>query len=84
VGEEVDRDTFYIAVLDTLALRGQGNPVDYDTSDGVLKVVIENPFQEHLLAGHLSAMYELGEGRKAEASWRKVDPSTLEFTVTPT
>jgi len=81
VGEEVDRDTFYIAVLDTLALRGQGNPVDYDTTDGTLRVVIENPFQEHLLAGLLSAMYELGEGRRAEVSWNYLDPSTLEFTV---
>lgn len=83
VGEIVDRDTFYISVLDTLALRGQGNPVDYIADGGILNVVIENPFEEHCLAGMLSAMYMLGEGRPARVSWQELDPSTLEFHLAP-
>ncbi len=83
VGEMVDKDTFYISVLDTMAMRGQGNPVDYDTSDGSLSVVIENPFEEHCLAGMLSAMFMLGEGRPAAVTWQELDPSTLKFTLTP-
>jgi hypothetical protein len=83
VGEMVDKDTFYISILDTMALRGQGNPVDYDSSDGSLSVVIENPFEEHCLAGMLSAMYMLGEGRPAVVDWQELDPSTLKFTLTP-
>ncbi len=83
VGDIVDKDTFYISVLDTLALRGQGNPVDYSSEGGVLDVVIENPFEEHCLAGMLSAMYMLGEGRPAAVSWQELDPSTLQFFLKP-
>ncbi len=83
VGEAVDKDTFYISVLDTLALRGQGNPVDYTAADGILDVVIENPFEEHCLAGMLSAMYMLGEGRPASVSWQELDRSTLQFFLKP-
>ncbi len=81
VGDIMDKDGFYSAVLNTLALRGQGNPVKFDSSGGRLSVVIENPFEEHLLAGTLSGMYELGEGRQAEVAWKELDPSTLEFTL---
>ncbi len=70
-------------MLDTIALRGQGNPVDYDASDGNLSVVIENPFDEHCLAGMLSAMFMLGEGRPAVVDWKELDPSTLMFTLSP-
>ena len=80
---DVDRDTFYISVLDTLALRGLGNPVDFDTVGATLKVVIENPYEVHLLAGQLAAMYELGEGKRAEVAWSEPSPSTLEFTLQP-
>jgi hypothetical protein len=81
VGGVADKSSFYLAVLDTLALRGQGNPVDFNSSDGRMSVVIENPFEEHLLAGTLAAMYELGEGRQADVAWKELDPSTLEFTL---
>jgi hypothetical protein len=83
VGEAMEKAEFYLAVLDELALRGQGNHVEHSFREDSLRVIIENPFNSHLLAGYLCAMYELGEGRQARASWEEMDPSTLEVTLTP-
>ncbi len=83
VGEAVDADTFYLAALDALALRGHGNPVDYGPAGGGLRVVVENSFEEHVLAGYLAAMYELGEKRRAEVSWAEKGAQAFEFTLTP-
>jgi hypothetical protein len=80
---EAEREGFYGSVLETLALRGQGNPVESLFKEGTLRVIIENPFDPHLLAGHLSAVYELGEGRPAAVAWEQMDPSSLEFILTP-
>jgi hypothetical protein len=82
-GGILDKEAFYLSVLDALALRGQGNPVEHSFEEGSLRVIIENPFNPHLLAGHLSGMYELGEGRQATVTWKDMDPSTLEFTLIP-
>lgn len=82
-GKEMGRDNLYSSVLDTLALRGQGNPVEYSSDGERLSVTMENPFNEYLLAGHLSALYELGEEREASASWEYLDPSTIRFTLLP-
>lgn len=39
-------------------------------------------FRGALLAGMLSAMYMLGEGKPASVSWAGTGPSTLEFNLT--
>jgi hypothetical protein len=80
-GGGFDRDALYRDVLDTLALRGQGNPVSWSMEDGRLTVIVDNPFEEHILAGHLSALYELAEGKKPEVSWESPGPSTVTFTL---
>jgi hypothetical protein len=80
-GEGFDKDNLYRDVLDSLALRGQGNPVSWSMEDGRLTVTMDNPFEEHILAGHLSALYELAEGKKPEVSWESPDPSTVTFTL---
>lgn len=82
VGGTVDRDTFYTQVLDTMTLRGLGNMLSHEIEGDTLNVVVENPFEEHCLAGMFSAMYMLGEGKPAKVSWRELDPSTLEFNLT--
>jgi hypothetical protein len=82
-GKVVTRDKLYQEVLDSLPLRGLGNPVECDTQDGKLTVTVENPFNEHMLAGHLCALYELGEGREATVSWQYADPSALVIEVVP-
>ncbi len=83
VGDTAGKEAFYLAALDTLALRGRGNPVDWSSQGDRFSVVIENPFEEHLLAGHLAAMYELGEGGPAAVTWEELATSTLEFTLVP-
>ncbi|MBN2027718.1 MAG: hypothetical protein JW854_13255 [Actinobacteria bacterium] len=80
-GGGLDRDAFYRDVLDSLALRGQGNPVSWNMEGGRLTVTVDNPFEEHILAGHLSALYELAEGGKPEVSWESPSPSTVTFTL---
>ncbi len=83
IGEAMGKEEFYLAVLEQVSLRGQGNPVEHSFREDSLRVIIENPFNPHLLAGCLCAMYELGEGRRATASWEDMDPSTLEFILVP-
>ncbi len=80
-GDGFDKAAFYQDVLDDIALRGQGNPAKYVLDDGRLTVSVENPFEEHILAGHLSALYELAEGKKPRADWEPVGPSAVTYTL---
>ncbi len=79
----VNKDRLYAAVLETVALRGQGNPVSFSNDDGAMSIVVENPYNEHILAGHLSGMYELGEGRRSNVDWGYLDEATIKFSITP-
>jgi hypothetical protein len=79
---QVDKDGFYRDVLDSLALYGQGNPVSNFAEDDKLTVFVENPFSEYILAGHLSALYELVEGKTPKVNWDFLDPSTVVFELT--
>jgi hypothetical protein len=79
---EFDKDALYRDVLDSIALRGQGNPVTCEMEEGRLIVTIENPFEEHILAGHLSALYELAEGSPPRVSWEAAGPSAVAYTLT--
>ncbi len=78
-----NREKLYAEVLENLALRGQGNPVAFSSDSDKMIVTVENPYNPHLLAGHLSAMYELGEGRRANVEWQYLDEATIHFTLTP-
>jgi hypothetical protein len=82
-GQFEDRDRFYAAVLETIALRGQGNPVDISAQGDSMSVTVENPYNEHILAGHLQAMYELGEGRRSNVDWDFLDEATIRFVFSP-
>lgn len=73
----------YPLALDTLALRGQGNPVMFSLEEGAFRVEIDNPFDPYLLAGFLSALYECAEGTTPRVSWERIDGSTLSFTLEP-
>ena len=73
----------YRLALETLALRGQGNPVDHRLEDGRMEVTVENPFDRNLLAGFLSALYECGEGSVPRVEWEEIDEQSLRFTLQP-
>lgn len=78
-----ERESIYENTLATLPLRGQGNPVGYEYTLEKLEVTVENPYNEHLLAGQIAALYEAVEGRAADITWQSPEPSSLVFTVRP-
>ncbi len=73
----------YRAALDTLALRGQGNASEWSLEGGVFRVEIENPFNEYLLAGFLSALYECAEETVPRVEWERAGLQALRFTLQP-
>ncbi len=79
---EPDKESLYGDVLDSIALRGQGNPVSREVDGDGLTIVVDNPFDEHLLAGHLSALYELAEGGEPQVSWESNGASSVTYTLT--
>lgn len=78
-----ERESIYENALATLPLRGQGNPVDYHYSYEGLSVTVENPYNEHLLAGQMAALFEIAEGRDAEVEWASPEESSIVFTMRP-
>lgn len=76
-----EREYIYERALAQLPLRGQGNPVNYKYSYDGLLVVVDNPYNEHLLAGHMAALYEAAEGKEAEVQWECPMPSRVVFTA---
>ncbi len=73
----------YERIMASLPLFGQGNPVSLRMEGGRLEVAVENPYNDHLLAGHMAAIYEAVEGVESEVEWDKPDPFTVVFTVRP-
>ncbi|MDD3718057.1 MAG: hypothetical protein PHP28_05265 [Actinomycetota bacterium] len=76
-----ERESIYENALATLPPRGQGNPVDYRYGYDGLTVTVDNPYNEHLLAGQMAALFEVAEGKAAEVEWHSPSPSSLVFTV---
>jgi hypothetical protein len=76
-----ERESIYENALATLPPHGQGNPVDYNYGYDGLTVTVENPYNEHLLAGQMAALFEVAEGKEAEVEWHSPDPSSIVFTV---
>ncbi|MFW6114071.1 MAG: hypothetical protein ACOC78_04015 [Actinomycetota bacterium] len=71
----------YRRVLASLPIWGQGNPVDLKHERGFLKVTIDNPYNQHLLAGHLAAIFEALEGMEPEVEWSSPEPNSAVFTL---
>jgi hypothetical protein len=76
-----ERESIYENALATLPPRGQGNPVEYKYGYEGLTVTVENPYNVHLLAGQMAALFEVAEGKDAEVEWHSPDPSSIVFTV---
>lgn len=68
----------YRSLLSELTVMGMGNPVDVSLEDGTLKVAVDNPFCEPLLAGRVGGYYEVLEGVKPTVTWT---PDTAGTTV---
>ena len=78
-----ERDSIYESTLASLPQRGQGNPVRYKYDYLSLEVTVDNPYNEHLLAGSIAALFEAVEGLESEVEWESPEASRVIFTVRP-
>ncbi|MGQ9537558.1 MAG: hypothetical protein ACUVT4_10140 [Actinomycetota bacterium] len=71
-------------MLSQLPVYGYGlaSEVEY-TAGGILRVWVDNPYEELLMAGRLGAFYEAVEGRKARMEWMETRPSTVAYFLSP-
>ena len=59
-------------------IKGWGNPIEVTKKGKNLRVHIDNPFNEILLAGRIAGMYEVIEKTEAKVQWT---PSTEGYTI---
>ncbi len=78
-----DPERSYQTLLDTLPVLGKGNPISMQRTADLLEVVVENPFDELLVAGALAACYEAVEGTEPEVTFQTVAEGTLTLQVQP-
>lgn len=81
---EEQRSELLQEMLAMLPLYGYGLATEVEfTPGGVLRVWIDNPYDEYLLAGRLGAFYQAMEGRRARIEWSRAGPSTISYLLTP-
>jgi len=69
-------------MLSLLPLYGWGMATDVEYLPGsTLRVWVDNPFDDHLIAGRLAAFYEVAEGKRARVEWRETDPSSTTYIL---
>jgi hypothetical protein len=68
-------------LLEDLAVRGLGNPVRSALVGGEWEVEVDNPFNPHLLAGHLQAIFQFAEGRKPQVLLEEAGPSAVKYRL---
>lgn len=73
----------YESYLELLPLYGYGNPVSFKLTDGMIQVVVENPYEASILAGTLQGLYKGLEKAASQVSWEESGESTVTFTVKP-
>jgi hypothetical protein len=71
-------------MLSLLPLYGWGlaSELEY-MPGGTLRVWVDNPFDEYLIAGRLAAFYEAAEGKRARVEWSEAEASTISYLLTP-
>ncbi|MEW6554705.1 MAG: hypothetical protein AB1384_10520 [Actinomycetota bacterium] len=71
-------------MLSMLPLYGWGLATDMEYVPGsTLRVWVDNPFDEYLIAGRLAAFYEVAEGKRARVEWRENDPASITYILSP-
>ncbi|MDI6830164.1 MAG: hypothetical protein QME88_02395 [Actinomycetota bacterium] len=81
-GEE--RGDLLQEMLSLLPLYGQGLAGEVEhTSGGVLRVWIDNPYNEYFIAGRLAAFYQVMEGVRARVEWTSAGPATISYIISP-
>lgn len=78
------RDDLLQEMLAMLPLYGQGLATDVElTPGGVLRLWVDNPYDEYFLAGRLAAFYEAIEGKRARVDWSQAGPSSVSYILAP-
>jgi hypothetical protein len=72
-----------LAVFREMQLRGMGNPVEVEETGKQLKVRVENPFNDALVAGRIAGCYEALEGIKSKFSWVSSEEGYVVVGVEP-
>ncbi len=80
---KLDEEGGLLAVFQEMQLRGMGNPVEVEEIGRQLKVRVENPFNDALVAGRIAGCYEALEGVRSKMSWVSSEDGYVVVGVEP-
>ncbi len=81
---EMERVQFLQEMLAQLPVYGYGLASEVEhTSGGILRVWVDNPYDELLMAGRLGAFYQAVEGKKARIEWSEAGASRVSYLLSP-
>lgn len=69
--------------LDDLPVFGYGNPVLFTVDGSSVEVIVENPFQEEVIAGTLQGLYQVFSGLECRISWETIRKATVSYSIEP-
>lgn len=69
--------------LDDMPVFGYGNPVSFEMNDLKVEVLVENPFQEEVIAGMLQGLYRVFSGEECRVSWTSTGKATVLYSLEP-
>jgi hypothetical protein len=72
-----------LGLFEELKMRGMGNPVEVEEIGRQLKVKVENPFNDALVAGRIAGYYESVENVKSRVTWVSSEEGYLVIGVEP-
>lgn len=67
--------------LDEFPVFGYGNPVQARVVGSKVAVVIENPFQEEVIAGTLQGLCQAFSGHECGVTWRVTSKATVSYSI---
>lgn len=75
--------TFFIDYLNVFPVFGYGNPVSFATDDAGIGIVVENPCNEHMIAGILQGLCESLSQEPSAVSWNETDQGITKYSIVP-
>jgi hypothetical protein len=80
---DLEEEGGILGLFEELKLRGMGNPVEVEEIGRQLKVKVENPFNDALVAGRIAGYYESVENVKSRVTWVSSEEGYLVIGVEP-
>lgn len=69
--------------LKDLPVFGYGNPVSFEVTGPKVKVIIENPFQDEVIAGTLQGLYRIFSGEECRIDWAATGKAAVCYSLQP-